>query len=136
MILDFHKLHVELWQWLVDNPLMEKSDWPGWDEFNNRNDALEDCFACAIVNRLAREYDLKNKDLSDYIYLTMAAECEKFCPLFKVMGSCDNDSIFKKWEHAKADEDIESYIKYAKLIRDAQWIGEKMYDTEYIWKWK
>ena len=57
------KLHRELWQWLADNPGMEKEDWPGWDR---EGEAMNDCFACEAAG-------LYNKD-------PLLSDCRK-CPV-------------------------------------------------------
>lgn len=45
--------HRELWQWLVDNPMKNKEDWPGWDYNGGTYDSrYNDCFACSFVKKL------------------------------------------------------------------------------------
>lgn len=40
------KRHRELWGWLAENPMKEKTDWPGWERYDA---ALNDCFLCEYV---------------------------------------------------------------------------------------
>lgn len=41
-----HTAHKALWNWLAENPHMEKEDWPGWEENGGHFSAWSDCFAC------------------------------------------------------------------------------------------
>lgn len=119
---NFHKLHIELWQFLVDNPWKKKRDWPGWAALGNDDclDSGNDCFACEITDY----YIEKNNEL-----LWMNSYCDKYCPIYGTIEGCDDNhfSIFRCWERANT---IEDRIKYAKIIRDAEWVGEKMYELE------
>lgn len=74
-----HTGHKELWQWLVNNPMMEKEDWPGWDYNGGTYDrAMLICFAC--------EYD---KQLGN------TCEC---CPLVWKYIHCKNGSEYERWD--------------------------------------
>jgi hypothetical protein len=41
-----HEQHQALWNWLADNPEKNKMNWPGWGEGYQRDDVLNQCFAC------------------------------------------------------------------------------------------
>lgn len=45
-------MHMELWNWLAENPGMEKVDWPCWKNYEPEEIyAINFCFACeACVN--------------------------------------------------------------------------------------
>lgn len=94
--------HIELWDWLADNPLMCKSEWPGFDllEHNIRHE----CFAC--------EYNKQNNNKF----------CNERCiiPEFSMFGNCQHDhSAFSRWEVAIWENNPNESPKYAKIIADS-----------------
>jgi hypothetical protein len=44
---EYKTLHIELWQWLYDNPGKPKQAWPGWEE---HEDSIHRCFACDFAS--------------------------------------------------------------------------------------
>jgi hypothetical protein len=100
---EYKAAHIEMWQWLYDNPEKNKKDWPGWN-FNGGqytfNVSL--CFACVLATE--RSTDIP---------------CAYCCPLDQnVMKGCGDDSPYAKW-HDVAKDDATTRQKYAALIRDA-----------------
>ena len=109
------KLHIELWQWLVDHPGADKANWPRW-EFNGGNIQyiISKCFAC---------YRAELNPNS----LTNLCSC---CPIFIKAGRCSYDnSAFGEWEDlmevSNLDEQLDNpefvakLKMYAGIIRDA-----------------
>ena len=96
-----HSLHRELWQWLGDNPLMDKEDWGRWvDNGGNVPMCDSDCFACSY-----------NYDRFDAI--TNECDCS-LCPL-QWSGKDCTASEFRRWERSRSDEE-RTRLAYA--IRD------------------
>lgn len=97
--------HHELWQWLVENPSMEKREWPGWRRF--KRVYWEFCFACQM--------------LIDYGHTTRQETglCCQEC-LFDWGKDCNNceAGIFSEWEclngNGSPDERsiLANHIKY------------------------
>jgi hypothetical protein len=93
-----HDLHVEMWNWIFNNPDKEKSDWPRWKKLGGdvRGNAY-DCFACV------------------YNEFNDRGSCAK-CPLIWPSGDCIfHDGLFQSWN---SSEDPEERRVYAKQIRD------------------
>jgi hypothetical protein len=98
---EYKALHIELWQWLYDNPGEGKGDWPRW--IRNGGDienAFILCFACAFANASSRGFYCRS------------------CPLDqRIMKTCDvEESAYVKWIRSYRHE---SRREYAALIRDA-----------------
>ena len=85
-----YSLHVELWEWLAENPDSDKYDWPGWSEFKLY--PAQGCFACEYVK----------------------SNCDK-CPLdWDICLS--RDSLYNQWWHA----DLKEKAKIAKQISEVE----------------
>jgi hypothetical protein len=96
--------HKELWQWLADNPEMNKEDWPGW---KCSGGTIEDtsgyeCFACEYIGELP-----------------YSARCN--CPLIwpdnhKVEANdcMGRQGLYRSWENSTRD----TRVSLAKTIRD------------------
>lgn len=92
---------VAMWEWLTENPLKEKEDWPEWEENGGKFQALSHCFAC--------EYNLQQ----DYNY------CNRNCiiPCFASIGHCTRrGSPYIYWSR---NDSIESSIRNAEIIRNS-----------------
>jgi len=106
------KRHRELWGWLAENPMKDKSDWPGWDwpgweSYENINSS---CFLC--------EYAFESKK-NDFNGLSI---CD-YCPVeFKetngypkgTVGYCLG-GLFSRWDQAIEPKERS---RIASLIRD------------------
>lgn len=46
-----YTLHKELWNWLADNPLEDKENWPGWEKYGIDLKEYSDCFACFCADK-------------------------------------------------------------------------------------
>jgi hypothetical protein len=100
------KRHRELWGWLAENPMKEKTDWPGWERYDA---ALNDCFLCEYVLK-SQKNDSNRLSICDY------------CPVwFKENGfnrgtvSYCLGGLFYGWEVAT---NLEERSRLAALIRD------------------
>ena len=89
-----HTNHKKLWNWLAENPEMEKEDWPEWED--NGGSVLwvfYHCFACGYAK----------------------LECSA-CPLIWPSGRCLTDNgIYEKWAN-KCAEDPETRKELARQI--------------------
>ena len=99
---DYIKSHIELWDWLAENPDKEKDDWPGWERFDFDESYLEElsyCFACM--------YDAEKG--GDYCVNCLFEWPDNY--------RCEDsyDSPFVKWQNAKQNK---TRTKYAKQVRD------------------
>ena len=101
------KRHRELWGWLAENPMKEKTDWPGWERYDA---ALNDCFLCEYVLK-SQKNDSNGLSICDY------------CPVeFKetngypkgTVGYCLG-GLFSRWDRAIEPKERS---RIASLIRD------------------
>lgn len=104
--MNYRDLHIELWDWLINNPGKEKSHWPRWEENGGDIPGVScDCFAC--------QHD------DDY----GSASCGN-CPIvWPGGGDCmkmDNGrkGVFLLWEESK---NMRARKRLAELIRDLPW---------------
>lgn len=94
-------LHVELWNWLAENPEKSKDDWPRW-EFNRGTikEAENLCFACE-----AADVPTKNN-------------CDGCTCSWGEYSTCEPDedgySIYEEWKRKTGEE----RTKYALQVRD------------------
>ena len=110
-----HEWHMELWNWLADNPEKEKIDWFKL-KFNDNyyNEVYSDCFACQCANY----------DSFDWIH------CKK-CPIiwgneeFQSDIFCINNledafinTLFDKWTY---ESDMVKRSEYAHQIANLPW---------------
>lgn len=96
------KHHINLWNWLTENPEKYKENY----HFFLENDVKHNCFAC--------EYSKQNGSF----------HCNDDCiiPIFAEQETCaDDDSVFSLWCDALSDGDKKSRnrAKYAKIIADS-----------------
>ena len=99
-----HSLHRELWQWLADNPGMQKDDWPRW-EINGGNVifAYNDCFACNYAST------------ENSLVLYRDIDCDS-CPLgWTKEYCCDEGAEFDQWDFTL---DPQERTRLALLIKD------------------
>lgn len=106
------KRHRELWGWLAENPMKEKTDWPGWDwpgweSYENINSS---CFLCEYAFE-SQKNDFNGLSICDY------------CPVeFKetngypkgTVGYCLG-GLFSRWDRAIEPKERS---RIASLIRD------------------
>ena len=92
---------VAMWEWLTENPLKEKKDWPEWEENGGELQASLYCFAC--------EFNLQQK----------WSFCNDNCilPCFASLGYCMN--IGSPYIYWSRNNSIKSSIRNAKIIRDS-----------------
>ena len=108
--------HKELWNWLAENPDMQKGHWPGWDEIEDWDDEIypdNNCFACEYLVEGLLENERNN-------YCLCASTCEERCPLiWPSMGTCcDVDSLFRDWDNANDSKDYARAAELAKQIAE------------------
>jgi hypothetical protein len=105
---EYKALHIELWQWLYDNPGKKKEDWPRWRKHDTY--AAGFCFACEYAGELM---------WSGFPH-PESVRCDN-CPLNQdIMRMCrDKEGAYARWYDAIQDGDEEAAKKYAALIRDA-----------------
>jgi len=99
--------HRELWGWLAENPMKEKTDWPGWGEYE---DIYGSCFLCEYA------FESQKNDSNGL------SKCEH-CPVeFKetngypkgTVGYCLG-GLFSRWDRAIEPKERS---RIASLIRD------------------
>jgi hypothetical protein len=82
-------LHVELWQWLIDNPAKDPQQWRRWKFWGGNITPPKNWRFGCVVNR-------------------------EQCVRCGMKNICD-ENIFAKWRDATTQVDK---IKYAEIIRD------------------
>ena len=93
----------DLWQWLADNPMRDKVEWPGWNKLREKYGRfVHSCPCCSYVQQ---EQGQKGLDFS----------CDgKLCPLGgfaweKVSFGCECGSPFENWKiYQGYDTDVSS----------------------------
>ena len=103
--------HQKLWNWLAENPLKDKLDWPDWSRNGGDSQTCVNfCFACEVV-----------------VYQHEKLKCEE-CPIQWPDGVTCNlmGSLFKKWLYQTSQK----RSQVAKQIADLPWKFEKR--LEYI----
>lgn len=101
------KRHRELWGWLAENPMKEKTDWPGWESYENINSS---CFLCEYAFESQKN---DSNRLSRCDYCPVEFDAIEDCPKGTV-GYCLG-SLFSRWDMAT---DPEERSRIALLIRD------------------
>lgn len=97
--------HKELWNWLAENPGMQKVEWPGWDEIEDWDDEMypdNNCFACEYLK------DVVISDGEEYYELDPIL-CEKQCPLIWPEGRTCTEryySLYREWDNYNSQEDF------------------------------
>jgi hypothetical protein len=105
---DFIDAHRNLWDWLSENPEMDKEDWPGFDIYD---EIYNECFSC--------EYGLQKNENNVCGNCFIDWDHTNFC-------MCDGSFYFdwmnikrKLWNSAESDPlDLEELSKLAATIRD------------------
>ncbi len=105
---ELHKLHKELWQFLMENPMKSKEDWPKWKELAYRNDiplAINNqCFACQ---------EAKNRNTDE--------PCRN-CPIAWGLGTCQcPGTLYRDW---RVESSPKVRSRLAHLIIDLPWKEE------------
>ncbi|MDR2744431.1 MAG: hypothetical protein LBB66_04455 [Desulfovibrio sp.] len=105
---EYKALHIELWQWLHDNPGKKKEDWPWWRKHDTYASGL--CFACEYAGEL----------MWSGFHPSESIRCDN-CPLNDeiMLGCTGEEGAFARWQDATRDGDYDSAKKYAAHIRDA-----------------
>jgi hypothetical protein len=101
------KRHRELWAWLAENPLKKRTDWPGWEMYENIDSS---CFLCEYAFE-SQKNDFNRLSVCDY------------CPVeFKEtngypQGTVDYclGGLFSRWNQAIEPKERS---RIASLIRD------------------
>jgi len=98
------RLHRELWGWLAENPIKNKSAWPEWNKYvcfgkmgNETPNSL--CFGCEYV---LQQTKFKKRD------------CQ-LCPLDWPNENCKGNGLWGQWDNATAPE---KRSRLAAIIRD------------------
>jgi hypothetical protein len=99
--------HRKLWDWLAENPEMEKHNWPGWKRFTRYYEGR--CFLCQYV--------------MDYYGTKGRNDCAVFCPViwrntFQLSHCGDYKSLYNKWDDAGCMKDFTERKYLACKIRD------------------
>jgi hypothetical protein len=82
-----HERHQALWNWLADNPEMEKGDWPEWGENGIPEYIQNQCFACQWV-RDNHAWSMKSR----------YCQSGDLCPLDWPSGRCEGiGGLFSDW---------------------------------------
>ena len=94
-----------MWDWLANNPEMDKEDWPEWEMNGGEYDDYETnslCFAC--------QYDSEARKPNQN------CSC---CPI--EIGDCNTEnSLYNSWYHAQYVGDTKVVVECAEKIRDAK----------------
>ena len=107
---NMRKAHIELWQWLHDNPELDKHQWPGWrGNGGRRRRAHGLCYACELESQRAVKFGAVGE-----------GNCE-FCPLDASVsqaryGEHTTCGIFWRWNESKDEAERR---ELAAQIRDA-----------------
>ena len=99
-----HEWHMELWNWLADNPDKYKNDWFEFMESNNLPHLY--CFACEI----------------DFV---MGENCD-YCPILNEIG-CFDDGLYSKWYH---ETNLQQRSEYARQIANLEWNEQEETDVQ------
>ena len=108
---DHRKVHVALWQWLVDNPTDGKWDWPGWKDMDPWDRRPARCMPCLFAMRKGGSHvdKCKHCPIKEWSDATTA----------KLRGCFATGSCFNLWLETETDHP--DRVKYAKLVRDLKW---------------
>lgn len=84
--------HIELWSWLVDNPLCGKNDWPEWNklDYSVYGEAIDNgCFACQADTLLTNNEGVHG-------------DCT-YCPCSSLWGDdcCVKGCPYMEWLHSR-----------------------------------
>lgn len=104
------ELHIELWNWLADNPGKHKRD---WFPISDEDDVLHDCFACEFTkmwSRYARGY-ISVCDKCPIKWGTEEDENKDNSPYCVLPGS-----PFHEWEHLLDTKDTDGISQIARQI--------------------
>ena len=100
-----HEWHMELWNWLADNPDKSKEDWMVIVKCSFDERPLHNCFAC--------EYD--------------HSSCEN-CPFSEnIIGCFDDDGLYSKWYH---ETNLQQRSEYSRQIANLPWNEQEETDVQ------
>ena len=114
-----HALHIELWNWCLENPGKQKYQWPRWEA--NGGDippVCDNCFACEVAEKRRLEYEKETAT-----WHGTHGIC-KFCPIDDCYDGWKNWGLLTQMlsdGNNLTNEAMETLAKCAKLIRDKEW---------------
>lgn len=109
------KYHRELWNWLADNPSSKKDNWPGWTEYNFREEngfvaIIGDCFCCHYTDQFGSGC---NMCPLDFAANNSAIGTEEYCL----------SGLYGDWFTSKGNSRIE-------LAKEIANLPERIYDDD------
>ena len=91
------QLTLALWDWLYENPMKYKMDWPMWKSNGGIYPKVRDyCFLCEYARYRRAESDRRSKFGNYY-----KNACH-YCPLKKELDNCGDTSFYTKWVTVKS----------------------------------
>lgn len=138
-IIDCHKAHIEVWNYQINNIDECRCRAPIFQTVNPS--ALSGyCFPCHVAHIRMEKIYPRHTYGSQSDLLEMRTDIEdyycNFCPIVNTILPCTNKTIgniFDRIQNISDNNyDHDERKKYAQIIRDAEWIGRKMYPVEMI----
>jgi hypothetical protein len=110
---------LELWTWLMNNPSLEKKDWPGWDKYGGIEKHALYCLICTLAGNTvcvgSEECDrciLRGKFPLEYSNASDAPQ--KYC--CGEYGNDETKTAFDAWDCACIGEEVAKRVLNANLL--------------------
>lgn len=104
----YYSRHIELWNFLCNNPELDKQDWVKWRiNGGTYEEVIHSCFAC--------DYVVKNDPISKLLEQRGLLDCD-LCP-FGYFGTYKNclGGLYEEW---RSETDLNKKAMLAAKIRD------------------
>lgn len=120
-----HEWHIELWNWLADNPTKEKGDWFNL-KYNGlyKNEVHCECFACQLANYESFSWDNCKKCPIKWGN-EVTGQIDMYC--LSDINESSIDTLFDKWI---LEKDLQQRSEYARQIANLPWDEQEETDVQ------